>query len=486
MENQIHTRSELITLIQSLTGQTSVLTVPRELSRFLGDDLPAALLLSQLIYWQGKQGRADGAIYKTYAEWYEEIGLTEYQVRRATKKMSEFLRTKIHRANGSPTVHYYLNVGQFSESILKFLKERNRSFSRNETEVSQDSLTETTTKTTSETTTGIEEEEEGETLPSETAADAAAGVLDFFKQNFPNIKLTPVMREELEGYVRDFGRDPVIAAIREACRREDVKQKLPYIRAVLGSWKKDESAAAQEKGRYVNFDSAPHCSFNYEEVLDLVERFGRDGAAARINFLSRHKGSTGQTYASDYETILKWDARGDWDPKPQGWTINEEWLNSISPKPDPGPGIYQRPARRSYSLVVCGYIPGNGSRSFKGHLVPREIASIILGLPSKDGTFSYHGKCGAGFGVQEMTDLYATLQELRAAESVFTEDDELDVIKRGKSLHQLPPVWTRPKVVVEIASEGFTKAGKLTAPMLKRVRPELKPQELSNGDSGKD
>ncbi|MBA7526433.1 hypothetical protein ES705_18595 [subsurface metagenome] len=170
MNNQSHTRDDLITAVQSLTGQANMLTIPRELSRFLGDDLPAALLLSQLIYWQGKQERADGAIYKTYSEWYEETGLTEYQVRRATKKMSEFLRTEIHRAEGSPTVHYYLDTGKFSVWFLEFLKDRNRSFSRIETEVSQDSLTETTTKTTTKTTPSLSEKDE-ETLISDNNGD---------------------------------------------------------------------------------------------------------------------------------------------------------------------------------------------------------------------------------------------------------------------------------------------------------------------------
>ena len=348
-ENQTHTRSELITLIQSLTGQTSVLTVPRELSRFLGDDLPAALLLSQLIYWQGKQGRADGAIYKTYAEWYEEIGLTEYQVRRATKKMSEFLRTKIHRANGSPTVHYYLNVGQFSESILKFLKERNRSFSRNETEVSQDSLTETTAKTTPETT-ERQEEEEGENTLSQAAA-----VITFYQENFGQVNRGT--EEKLRDLVRDFSPAWVTEAISAAAEHR-VNAPLPYIRAVLENERKGSALA---DGKF-HFDHAPHVELTVKEVLSLVDRFGSGGgrgsAEARIHALSLYKENHDEKkYKSDYAEILLWSSRdgGTWDPGPAGWHIVPEWLDSLRPKPAPSAA----PAKNSLVCSRCGFIAGN-------------------------------------------------------------------------------------------------------------------------------
>lgn len=223
MENQIHTRDELIALIRSLAGQPNVLTVPRELSRFLGDDLPAALLLGQLIYWQGKQGRADGAIFKTYAEWYQETGLTEYQVRRATKKkLSEFVSTKIHRANGSPTVHYYLDIAKFSESFLKFLKERNLRNSRNQTLVSQDSLTRTTTKTTTKTT--------------RTTA-VVAEIAKLHEQNFGVI--TPLLGEKMKIFAEDY-RGP-IEWIKDAFS-EAVSQnvrKWSYVGKILDTWQSE-------------------------------------------------------------------------------------------------------------------------------------------------------------------------------------------------------------------------------------------------------
>ena len=69
-----------------------------------------------------------------------------------------------------------------------------------------------------------------------------------------------------------------------------------------------------------------------------------------------------------------------------------------------------------------------------------------------------------------MTELYDALQDLRVEKSVFAKDDELEVIKRGQSLHQPPPVWVRPQLVAEVAHKGFTERGKLYGPMFKCLR----------------
>lgn len=77
-----------------------------------------------------------------------------------------------------------------------------------------------------------------------------------------------------------------------------------------------------------------------------------------------------------------------------------------------------------------------------------------------------------------MTELYNALQGLRVENSVFTQVQEVEVIKRSQSLHFNNPVWVRPQLVAEIASYGFTKKGRLFGPMFIQLRPELKPQEL--------
>ncbi len=479
MENQIHARDELITLIQSLTGQTNVLTVPRELSRFLGDDLPAALLLSQLIYWQGKQGRADGAIYKTYAEWYEEIGLTEYQVRRATKKMSEFLRTKIHRANGSPTVHYYLNVGQFSESILKFLKEPNRSFSRNHTEVSRDSLTETTPETTSEITTGIEEEEEDNHSPS------VADIITFFQEEMKIDRINPAMERALGDLVENFPPDRVRAAISAAALYK-IDSPLPYLRTVLEKGKEKEESAAEKKEKPSTpadgksaFSHAPFAFFTPKEVLDLVERFGKRGAEARIDWLSLYKGSTGKKYESDYFTILRFNRQGnpdgtEWAPPEPDWVIRQEWLDSLKPAPAAPETEYRewdpkRHSRVSGNFVICGYTFGTHS----------SFGSLIVGLPlDGNGRYKCCGLVGRGLtktGLRE--ELYSLVKDIKTENSPFPRDEVSFFMQRHSNLYGGAISWVRPLRVIGVESK-FTNRCQVYEGSFKGLREELKPEDL--------
>jgi hypothetical protein len=483
MENQIHTRSELITLIKSLIGHPNVLTIPRELSRFLGDDLPAALFLSQLIYWQGKQGRADGAIYKTYREWYEETGLTEYQVRRCMKKkgMSEFLSTKIHRANGSPTVHYYLDMAKFSESILKFLKNRNQSLSRIETKVSQDSLTEVTPMITPETTTGIEEEEEETLFSPEPAADAAGDIISFFQENFGEVNRAE--QEKLQELVTAFPPERVKKWISAAAEHR-VEAPMPYICTCL---EKDKSSAEEKEKSAFKF--APNVFLTDSEVLDLVDRFGSGGgrgsAEARIHALSLYKENHDEKkYKSDYAEILLWSSRngGTWDPGSAGWHIVPEWLDSLWPKPAPSAAPEsgyryrewdpKRHSRVSGNFVICGY---TGSSS---------VGSLIVGLPT-DGRYECCGLVGRGLtktGLRE--ELYALVKDIKTENSPFPREELRAFMDGHSNLYgEISPgqrriTWVRPLHVVRVESK-FTNRHQVYEGSFKGLRPELKPEDLT-------
>jgi hypothetical protein len=119
------TQGEIFEAIKALTGQANLLTIPRSFISYTGQ-FETALLLSQLLYWSDKTSRQDKFIYKTYQDWHIEIGLTEYGVRKAANRLKKMgiLETKIHKAFGNPTVHYRLKSSVFSDSFLKFLKER--------------------------------------------------------------------------------------------------------------------------------------------------------------------------------------------------------------------------------------------------------------------------------------------------------------------------------------------------------------------------
>src|SRR5699024_5414269 len=69
--------------------------------------------------------------------------LSEYQVRRSSKNLRDLglIETEVKRANGSPTVHYKVNMDELSVSILNKLKERNQTNLSNDSEVSLVSLT---------------------------------------------------------------------------------------------------------------------------------------------------------------------------------------------------------------------------------------------------------------------------------------------------------------------------------------------------------
>ena len=147
-------RQQIFRLIESITGNKNLLTVPKEFIRLTGD-IEVALFLSQLIYWTGKAKDPEGWVFKTYEDWEEEIMLTEYKIRKAKNKLEKlgFLETRIKKANGNPTVHYRLKKDKFSESILKNLKNRSLKNYRNDSLNFTETLTITTTETTAETTT---------------------------------------------------------------------------------------------------------------------------------------------------------------------------------------------------------------------------------------------------------------------------------------------------------------------------------------------
>ena len=137
--------------LQALTGHQNMIATPKALVELVGE-LDGGTLLSQLIYYSDKGKRRDGFFYKTYDEWYSEIFMSEYRIRKWVKVFQDagWLETKIKKANGNPTVHYRFNFDTFSVSFLEFLKERNQRNSGNDTLKTSESLTETTTQTTTE------------------------------------------------------------------------------------------------------------------------------------------------------------------------------------------------------------------------------------------------------------------------------------------------------------------------------------------------
>lgn len=119
----MNNRDYISSIITQFSGQNNIIPIPAIYIK-ITEDYPSAALLNQMIYWSDRTSRKDGYFYKSYNEWFEELHLTEYQVRRATNKLKSFgfVETALKKANGAPTLHYKVDTKEVSEWILKKLK----------------------------------------------------------------------------------------------------------------------------------------------------------------------------------------------------------------------------------------------------------------------------------------------------------------------------------------------------------------------------
>ncbi len=89
-----------------------------ELAKIFGS-IERALYIQQLYFWSDKGKRKDGFFFKTKKEIEEETTLSRYQ-QDACRKYFErigILKTKIIKANGIPTLHYFINFKKFQEFL---------------------------------------------------------------------------------------------------------------------------------------------------------------------------------------------------------------------------------------------------------------------------------------------------------------------------------------------------------------------------------
>jgi hypothetical protein len=160
------TRQSITNLFAAFSGQQNTLTIPRPYIALCGGDILAALLLSQCVYWADRTQDDDGWFAKSYSDWQDELGMTQYQITRAAKLLADIgLETKLKKFNGAPTVHYRINMDVFSQSIMKFLDNPISSNSTIDHEETSQSLTKTTTKTTAEEKEAAVPEAENEKSP---------------------------------------------------------------------------------------------------------------------------------------------------------------------------------------------------------------------------------------------------------------------------------------------------------------------------------
>jgi hypothetical protein len=118
--------SQFKVILRELIGNENTLSNNVLFIDFCGGMHGKAQFLSQLFYWQSRTKRADGFFYKTYDEWQSEIRVAKYSVMRYSKEFQSegFLKTKVKRANGFPTVHYQMDIDKLLESLVAFCDNR--------------------------------------------------------------------------------------------------------------------------------------------------------------------------------------------------------------------------------------------------------------------------------------------------------------------------------------------------------------------------
>ena len=104
----------------------------------------AAIYWQQLYFWRDKGKRSDGFIFKTKETIEKETTLSPYQQDKVRKELEKagYLKTKLIRADGAPTLHYRITDGMVRNLIME-CKETQHS----ECKETKESITESTQRT---------------------------------------------------------------------------------------------------------------------------------------------------------------------------------------------------------------------------------------------------------------------------------------------------------------------------------------------------
>ncbi len=179
-------------------------------------DINQALFWQQIYYWSDKGQDPDGWIYKNKEELEEETTLSRYQQDRARKKLEEmgYLETKIKKANGSPTLHYKVDIGKV-RNLLMEKRETYYSISEKLTIPYTENTTENTTDMlatpcVADTNLALEPK------PKERKDQVLFDLIEKFKPINPTYKRffeNKTQRGALERLVKEFGEEQIGRAI---------------------------------------------------------------------------------------------------------------------------------------------------------------------------------------------------------------------------------------------------------------------------------
>lgn len=110
------TSSRIFDVVQAMSGQKNVISIPRPYLQFFGKDqhaYPLAAVLNQIVFWSGVDSSCgDGWFYKSHKEMGDDLEvLSEHQIGRLVTKiclkyLPGIIETKTQKVNGTPTTHY--------------------------------------------------------------------------------------------------------------------------------------------------------------------------------------------------------------------------------------------------------------------------------------------------------------------------------------------------------------------------------------------
>ena len=117
---------------------------------------------------------------------------------------------------------------------------------------------------------------------------------------------------------------------------------------------------------------------------------------------------------------------------------------------------------RLQEAVVAGYKPGQGNRT-------GQVGSLLIGVHDATGLI-YAGHVGTGFSDETLRMLGARLGPLRRASSPFDGPVPPE--------HARTAVWVQPRLVIQVAFDRWTRAGRMRAPVYKGLRDDKDPEDV--------
>src|SRR5690625_4853827 len=213
--------------IKKVSGQDNIITIPK-IYLEITEDINTALILNQSIHYSRITKRTDDYFYKTYKEWEKETFLSQYQVKQSVERLKDLklIKTKLKRAEGSPTLHYKVLMDNLQDLIINKL---NNGLSRNLI-IENEETSQTRTKTYTKNYT------------------SSSNAFAFYEQNFGVI--SPFLAEKINYWIDDLSEELVIEALKISLTNN---KQFNYAEGILRDWHKrnirtlgDVHAAAEE------------------------------------------------------------------------------------------------------------------------------------------------------------------------------------------------------------------------------------------------